>query len=176
MFAFPMASQISYLTIVMYRLSTLDDPYWDKRLVHRTLDVFGILDKLSAKFSAVPTECGIVAEGPELDTWGACARAIRHLKTVWEPVFVRALGGQVGGGEDVGRGNADGGIGIGEGLGGGGNFPMGQGQVVQLGSGDAMDATGAGMPYDVSWEAYAFDAGEMANSWIADMFAASWDP
>ena len=32
MFAFPMTSQISYLTIVMYRLSTLDDPYWDKPL------------------------------------------------------------------------------------------------------------------------------------------------
>ncbi|KAM7187488.1 hypothetical protein V8F33_011228 [Rhypophila sp. PSN 637] len=188
MFAFPMTSQIAYLTIVMYRLCTLDDPYWDKTVVHQTLDCFALLEKLAERFAAVPQECGLIADRPELDTWAAGARAIRHLKAAWEPVFSRAKGaeqtGSMGmGGTQAGCGNQMVGEG-GAGMGIGGQFQQpGAVQMAhlqgQLGTGDPMDTTGGpmnGLPYDaqgMGWDTYAID--EMANQWIADMFAVSWD-
>ncbi|KAM7185864.1 hypothetical protein V8F20_011635 [Naviculisporaceae sp. PSN 640] len=190
-FAFPATSQIAYLTIVMYRLCTLEDPYWDRPMAHQTLDCFTILDRLADRFGAVPAACGVVADRAELDTWGACQRAIKHLKACWEPVFQRALGqnqnqeSSAGTCAVMGSGNqnrGEGGIVSGTGnlygsqVTGVGTQMMQQGGVQpnQLGTGAAAGDPMAGLSYDAAaWDNYPID--DMANQWIADMFSLSWD-
>lgn len=195
MFAFPMTSQIAYLTMVMYRLCTLEDPYWDRPVVLQTLDCFNVLDQLASRFGEVPEACGVIADRPELDTWAACNRAIKHLKACWEPAFNRALGqcqpqgeqnpgshGCSGLGGSQGEGAVSGGSmyggqtaaaaaapGTGTGTGSGSQMTQ-QFQGNQLGAGDPM----VGLSYDpATWDSYHFD--DMANNWIVDMFSLGWD-
>ncbi|KAK3313583.1 hypothetical protein B0H66DRAFT_566559 [Apodospora peruviana] len=188
--SFTISAQISYFIVTLYRLSTLDDPYWDKAMVRQIIDPLAVLDAFCDKFSLVAAEVGIENEKPEMDVWSAGARALKNLKSVWEPVIQRALQTQQeqqqqqrqkqqpgGGGGDFlsasgGNSNGD-------------SFQQGNGTATSTGEGlpsqMTVDATmgdigGAGGD-GLSWENLGFDT-ITADSygWIAEMFAPpGWD-
>lgn len=78
----------------LYRLSTIDDPMWDKEIVRRTADLLTILDRTADKFlittSMYPAGCpddedgGLFVKG---------AKLMRTIKQAWEPILTQHFGG-----------------------------------------------------------------------------------
>jgi hypothetical protein len=101
MFGFPQQSHLSYFTITLYRLATLEDPYWDRRLVKQTVDILQVLDRLGDKFSQVPIASGFKLDRQEGDVFSRAGRAIKQMKLSWEPIINQALGGGNNLGTDV---------------------------------------------------------------------------
>ena len=92
MVAFPTYSQLAYFTVVLYRLSTLDDPHWDKAAVRHTYDALQLLDALTAKMAQVAAASGIISDRPDGDTFTKTSKAIEPIKAAWEPVLTQTQG------------------------------------------------------------------------------------
>jgi len=48
--AFPVFTQLTHSIVILYKLSVLDDPAWDRGLVRETVDIFLILEQLIGNF------------------------------------------------------------------------------------------------------------------------------
>jgi hypothetical protein len=101
LFGFPIFSQMSHQMVLIYRLTTLEEPDWDRQFVRQTLDAIALLDQISDKFAFIPAEAGVISDRPEGDIFTRCVRAVKTLKTAWEPHFAQAQVGMVNSGSDT---------------------------------------------------------------------------
>lgn len=92
MLAFPAYSQLAYFTVVIYRLSTLEDPHWDRAAVRQTYDALQLLDALTAKMSQVAAASGIISDRPDGDTFTKTGKTIEPIKAAWEPILNQVSG------------------------------------------------------------------------------------
>jgi hypothetical protein len=91
---FPIFMQLSQMHVALYRLTTTDEPMWDKEVVRNTADLTVILDRTIARFDEVDQGYGSMFVGVERGTMFTHAVLImRHLKTSWEPALAKHLGG-----------------------------------------------------------------------------------
>lgn len=84
-FPFSIFSQLMRCLVILYRLSTLDDPAWDKRGARKTADPLPILDQVISKIEQVTTAAGLDNTGSvEGDVFVRSARMLRNMRPRWE--------------------------------------------------------------------------------------------
>ena len=84
-FPFSMISQLVRCLITLYRLSTLDDPAWDKRSVRKTANLLVIFDQVISNMEQVASLTGqdnnnSVGE----DVFSLTAKMFRSIRPGWE--------------------------------------------------------------------------------------------
>ena len=81
----PIFTQMAFCILALYRLSTLDDPAWDRGLVRDTADLSLILGQVIEKFAQVKAAVNLdpgTSEGK--DMFSGNARTIKAIKTWWD--------------------------------------------------------------------------------------------
>lgn len=82
--SFTMFFQFCRALVNLYKLSTLDDPAWDRNMVRNTANILEILDRThymmrkSAEYLAVPND-------PEWNVFEKGVRMVKSIKQNWEP-------------------------------------------------------------------------------------------
>lgn len=81
---FALMVHFSHANQVLYRLSILDEPDWDRNAVRQTADIITVLNEAANKMSLVNAAAGIVEDGahPYIFTKGAAV--LRNTITIWE--------------------------------------------------------------------------------------------
>ncbi|KAK4155624.1 hypothetical protein C8A00DRAFT_41809 [Chaetomidium leptoderma] len=82
---------MAHCCLTLYRLSTFDDPAWDRRAVKNRLDLLAILDQLKAGFEEVAAQRRL-ASGPTTgeDSFLKFSKMVRSMKTNWIPGLAAA--------------------------------------------------------------------------------------
>ncbi|KAI5459808.1 hypothetical protein BGZ63DRAFT_258472 [Mariannaea sp. PMI_226] len=85
--------QLSQVQVALYRLTTSEDPAWDKDFVRNTADMLALLDQTIELFgqlnAAYPFK---VTEGEDTLFDKAC-KIMKNIRISWEPALSRHLGG-----------------------------------------------------------------------------------
>ncbi|GLA09832.1 hypothetical protein AnigIFM60653_000773 [Aspergillus niger] len=145
-FPFPIFSQLVRHLAALYRLSTLDDPSWDRGFVRRTIDLMSVMDRLIGNLGQAAALARLEAQGEDED----------------EDVFFYSIGkyesvrlkwGGVFGGSAPGNGNGvNGGVvegqGVQDGVGGSTGLGLGLGQAQGHAQAQAQEMGGWGAGYD----------------------------
>jgi hypothetical protein len=87
-FGFATFALLSHGCFSLYKLTTLDDPNWDKQTVRQTIDVLQILDQLVENFMKTADEAGIVSVEPDFDVFTRSAKPIKSMRAAWESLVV----------------------------------------------------------------------------------------
>jgi hypothetical protein len=90
---FPIYIQLSQVQIALYRLTTSEDPAWDKELVRNTADLLVLLDQTVDFFTRLDSTYKIKVSAGEETVFRMAAKIMRNIKTSWEPTLSRHLGG-----------------------------------------------------------------------------------
>ena len=88
-FPFSIFSQLVRCLVTLYRLSTLDDPAWDKSGVQKTADLLVILDQVINNMEQVSVLAGLDNNGNlEGDVFFRTAKMLRSIRPGWEAILV----------------------------------------------------------------------------------------
>ena len=82
-FPFSIFSQLVHCLFVLFRLSTLDDPAWDKHGVKDTADLLAIVDQLIINLDQAATKFD-TNDNPEGDLFSRSAKKYRSIRLEWE--------------------------------------------------------------------------------------------
>ncbi|KAF4988706.1 hypothetical protein FGRMN_9599 [Fusarium graminum] len=85
--------QLSHVQIALYRLTTSEDPAWDKDLVRNTADLLVLLDQVIDFFMQMNSAYKMKVNEGEETVFVAGARIMRNIRNTWEPTLSRHLGG-----------------------------------------------------------------------------------
>lgn len=85
--------QLSQIQVALYRLTTLEDPAWDKELVRNTADLLVLLDQTGDRLLDVDAHYHMRSDDPEGTLFTKGAKIMRNIKHSWEPALSRHLGG-----------------------------------------------------------------------------------
>ncbi|KAL9135880.1 MAG: hypothetical protein Q9175_002922 [Cornicularia normoerica] len=84
-FPFSIFSQLVHCLATLYRLSTLNDPAWDKNGVKETADLLLILDQVINSMERVATLAGLDNNGSiEGDVFSRTAKKFRSIRLQWK--------------------------------------------------------------------------------------------
>lgn len=81
---FPIFYQFSRALVSLYKLSTLDDPAWDKGMVRNTANVLEFLDRCTYKMKQC-AELITEPEDPRWNIWDKGVKMCQSIKQGWEP-------------------------------------------------------------------------------------------
>jgi hypothetical protein len=86
---FALLFHFSHAVQILYRLSILDEPDWDRNAVRHSADVITILTEAADNMSLVPAAAGIIEDGscPHIFTKGATV--LRNTIAVWEAALAQ---------------------------------------------------------------------------------------
>ena len=82
-FPFPIFSQLVHCLFTLFRLSTLDDPAWDKHGVKDTADLLPIMDQVVINLEQAAAEFD-TDDSPEGDLFSRAAKKYRSIQLEWE--------------------------------------------------------------------------------------------
>lgn len=91
-FSIPVFTQMAHCIIALFRLSTFDDPVWDRGLVRETADLSLILGRIIEKHNQVKVAADLnhgASEGK--DVFSGTARTIVSIKTWWDAKLAAEL-------------------------------------------------------------------------------------
>lgn len=176
---FSIYTQLSQTQVALHRLTTSDDPAWDKELLRNTADLLVILDRSAARFEEVgrvyPQE-----PGEDCQTiWSKAVKILRNIKATWEPTLAQCLNREPSannnsGASTAGAGGAAGAAG--QGVVGGVPTPSSQGVTVNVGAaggggGRVPHQGGQDMVMDGTSNAVLADAVDFNDlAWMTDVF------
>ena len=83
----------SQVQIALYRLTTSEDPVWDKELVRNTADLLVLLDQTVDFFTRLDSAYKIKVSAGEETVFRMAAKIMGNIKSSWEPTLSRHLGG-----------------------------------------------------------------------------------
>lgn len=87
-FPFSIFSQLLHCLVTLYRLSTLQDPAWDKNGVQETIDLLLTLDQVINNMEQVATVAGLDnSNSTEGDVFSRIARELRSIRLEWEAML-----------------------------------------------------------------------------------------
>ncbi|KAG9251605.1 uncharacterized protein F5Z01DRAFT_663171 [Emericellopsis atlantica] len=88
---FALLVQLSHVQVALYRLSTSDDPAWDKDVLRNTADLLLILDKIIERFEAMQTVYPMKTgkDDAESTLWCRATKIIKNIKASWEPTLTQ---------------------------------------------------------------------------------------
>ncbi|KAL5044272.1 hypothetical protein BDW71DRAFT_101673 [Aspergillus fruticulosus] len=89
-FPFSIFAQIVHNLVVLYQLSTFEDPSWDVATVRKTIDVLAILDMVIRNMSEVAAAAGLEGE-PDSDVFSVIAKMYKSVQVGWEVNLAPAL-------------------------------------------------------------------------------------
>ncbi|SPJ85886.1 uncharacterized protein FTOL_11669 [Fusarium torulosum] len=84
--------QLSQIQIALYRLTTSEDPAWDKELVRNTADLLVLLDQVTDFFTSMNSAYKMKVNEGEETVFIAGARIMRNIRNSWEPTLSQHLG------------------------------------------------------------------------------------
>jgi hypothetical protein len=190
-FPFAVMCHLSHSVQMLYRLSMLEEPGWDRAAVRRAADILGILHEIGERLGRVAAAAGLVhggaadvALGYHLDIFTRAAGTMRTTSTLWAAALAQC--DNPGGGGGGGAGGAGGGSAPAAAGGGGtGTSSGGGGSSGGLSDGSATltstSATPLGMDGVTGGGVDITDAENMqalfdfeADPWLTDLFA-SWE-
>ena len=82
---------MSHTQIVLYRLTTSDEPAWDKEILRTDADLLVIMDKVVDMLNRVEREYTMRTSDPDGGLYAAGAKIMRKLRTSWEPALLPHL-------------------------------------------------------------------------------------
>ncbi|KAF4979890.1 hypothetical protein FZEAL_4001 [Fusarium zealandicum] len=85
--------QLSQIQVALYRLTTSEDPAWDKDLVRNTANLLLLLDQAIDRFTRLDTVYYVRAECGDETLFTKGAKIMRNVRASWEPALSRHLGG-----------------------------------------------------------------------------------
>jgi hypothetical protein len=83
-FPFSMFSQLAHCLTALYRLSTLDDPAWDKDIVQNTANLLLISDQVANNMGRVTGLAGLDNDSTEGDVFTRAAKMAEYIRLGWE--------------------------------------------------------------------------------------------
>jgi len=83
-FSFSMFSQLGHCLIALYKLSTLDDPAWDKDIVRNTANLPLILDQIANNMGQVAKLAALSSDSTEVDVFTKAAKMAESVRLRWE--------------------------------------------------------------------------------------------
>lgn len=107
-FSIPIFTQMAHCIIALFRLTTFDDPIWDRGLVRETADLSLILERIIEKHNQVKVAADLnygASEGK--DVFSETARTIVSIKTWWDAKLAAELTDNVVLNETLGDMNMD---------------------------------------------------------------------
>jgi hypothetical protein len=75
--------QFSRALVTLYKLSTLDDPAWDRNMVRNTANILEILDRIAYNMKTCASSLDI--SGPEWNIFDKGMKMTQSIKQGWEP-------------------------------------------------------------------------------------------
>ncbi|POR34546.1 Uncharacterized protein TPAR_05276 [Tolypocladium paradoxum] len=86
---------MSHMQAVLYRLTTSEDPAWDKEILRNTADLLALLDQTIDKFGKVGDVYSLKTDDSEGTIFSKGARILRNVRNSWEPALSQYLGGSL---------------------------------------------------------------------------------
>lgn len=88
--------QLSGTQVALYRLTTTEDPAWDKEVLRTTADLLVILDRTIDRFEAMSTTYPFTTGEDDCVTtvFGKATKVMKNIKASWEPALTQSLNGQ----------------------------------------------------------------------------------
>jgi hypothetical protein len=83
-FSFSVLSQLVHCLVALYRLSTLDDPAWDKDIIRNTVNLLLILDQVANNIGQVTRLAGLDTDSTELGVFTKAAKMVESINLGWE--------------------------------------------------------------------------------------------
>ena len=92
-FPFSIFSQLVRCLVTLYKLSTLDDPAWNKNGVRKTADLLLIFDQVINNMEQVSALAGLDnSDSVEGDVFSRTAKMFRSIRPGWEAILVGPVG------------------------------------------------------------------------------------
>ena len=82
-FPFSIFSQLVHCLVTLFRLSTLEDPAWNKHSVKDTADLLLIMDQVISNMDKAAAKFD-VDDSPERDVFSRAAKKYRSIRLEWE--------------------------------------------------------------------------------------------
>lgn len=96
-FPFTVFSQMSRLLVNLFRLTTFEDPAWDKSLVRNSFDILLVLDGVIGMMKEASQQTRLINDHPDDDVFTRGARMMQYLKQSWEGHLLPAAPALAGG-------------------------------------------------------------------------------
>lgn len=87
MFGFAMWAQLTHLVISIYRLTLLNEPWWDKDMVRRTIDLSRVLDEMLDRAGGRSQSAGSEEVGDNIEAMFYLVKSIKTIKAAWGPLL-----------------------------------------------------------------------------------------
>ena len=100
-FSFSVFSQLAHCLVTLYKLSTLDDPAWDKTFVRNTVNLLLILDTLSNKMEEGAKLAYLDTDSVEGDIFTRSVKMTRAIRLKWEVKLSEPMGDSTSAAQDV---------------------------------------------------------------------------
>ncbi|KFA62819.1 hypothetical protein S40285_03813 [Stachybotrys chlorohalonatus IBT 40285] len=81
------------VNVSLYRLTTSEEPGWDRKILQGTADLLVVLDQSIEKFQQAIPICNIQADDEEEPLFARASRILRSVRNNWEPLVAQSLGG-----------------------------------------------------------------------------------
>lgn len=93
---FAMFIQLSQTQVALYRLTTTEDPAWDKEYLRNTADLLVILDRTIERFEGMITAYPLTTgdEGSDTTVFAKATKVMKNIKASWEPALAPHRNGQ----------------------------------------------------------------------------------
>ncbi|RFU74732.1 znii2cys6 transcription factor [Trichoderma arundinaceum] len=90
---FPIYVELSQIHALLYRLTTVEDPVWDKEIVRNTADLGTYLERTVDLFTKAEALYPLRGGPEDVSIFGKCTKVLRNVRTTWEPALTQHLGG-----------------------------------------------------------------------------------
>lgn len=110
---FAFMCHLSHTVQMLYRLSMLEEPGWDRTAVRREVDVTSVLHRTADLLGSVADAAGLVSgrSCTDVDIFTRGAATMRSTASLWGSALTQSLGGGGAGGNGAGSGGGGGGVG-----------------------------------------------------------------
>ncbi|OAA37907.1 hypothetical protein NOR_06984 [Metarhizium rileyi] len=83
--------EMSHMQATLYRLTTVEDPAWDKDIMKSTADLMYLLDKTIELFYRIDEVYPIRTDDNDGTLFSKAAKILRNLRNSWEPILIPYL-------------------------------------------------------------------------------------
>ncbi|PNP38337.1 hypothetical protein TGAMA5MH_09695 [Trichoderma gamsii] len=90
---FSLYIELAQIHALLYRLTTIDDPAWDKEIMRSTADLSTYLDRTIDLFTKADALYPLRGGPEDVSIFGKCTKVLRNVRSSWEPAISQNLGG-----------------------------------------------------------------------------------
>ena len=87
LFGFAIWAQLSHLVLSVYRLTLLNEPWWDRGLVTRTIDLNQVLDQMLNRMTSASQAAALDGSPHDREIAFYPIKSIKAIKAAWGPLL-----------------------------------------------------------------------------------------